>query len=252
MDPHLESPAYWPGFHARFITYWCDALSDVLPANYEAEIDERFSLVEVPPDVVTLTRPDIAITQLGDRSATVAPAGGTATLAPVSIPLVIEDEHRETYIRVLHRPDRSLVAVLELLSPANKTGSGRAAYLDKRNALLLQDVHLVEVDLLVGGQRPPVRKPLPAGDYFAYVARVEQRPNCDVYAWTVQQPLPTVPIPLRAPDPDVMLDLGAVFNTAFERGHYARKIDRSAAVAAPFSTATREWIAERLGRAGGQ
>ena len=64
-----------------------------------------------------------------------APAG-VATLEPVTIPLVIEEEEtHERYIEILHRPERTLVAVLELLSPANKEEPGRSDYLAKRNAL---------------------------------------------------------------------------------------------------------------------
>ena len=46
MDPYLEDPAFWSDFHARFITYWSDALSDCLPDNYEARIDEKVRLVD--------------------------------------------------------------------------------------------------------------------------------------------------------------------------------------------------------------
>src|SRR5581483_402078 len=149
---------------------------------------------------------------------------GVATLESVTIPLVIVEEPREAYIEILHRPERQLVAVLELLSPSNKTEPGRSVYLTKRNALLYQNVHLVELDLLLGGHRLPFRKALPLGDYYALVARGDRRPDCDVYAWTIRQALPTIPIPLRAPDPDVLLDLATVFSTAYERGRYRRSI----------------------------
>jgi hypothetical protein len=33
MDPYLETPALWSDLHARFITYWRDALNDCLPDN---------------------------------------------------------------------------------------------------------------------------------------------------------------------------------------------------------------------------
>lgn len=90
------------------------------------------------------------------------PAGGAvATLEPVTIPLVIEEPARQTYIEILRRPDRHLVAVLELLSPANKTRVSRAEYLAQRNAILRQDVHLLELELLLQGERMPLRDPLP-------------------------------------------------------------------------------------------
>jgi hypothetical protein len=72
MDPNLEDPAFWSDFHARFIIYWSDALADILPQHYEARIDEKVRLVEVTP-------------------------AGVATLAPVILPLLIEEETHERY-----------------------------------------------------------------------------------------------------------------------------------------------------------
>ena len=117
MDPYLEDPALWSDFHASFITYWRDALADCLPENYEARIDEKVRLVEVAPTRRKLIEPDVAA--------------------------------HERYIEILHRPERALVAVLELLSPTNKEEPGRSDYLAKRRALLRHRVHLVELDLLI-------------------------------------------------------------------------------------------------------
>src|SRR6202008_2923837 len=123
-----------------------------------------------------------------------------------------------TYIEILYQPDRSLVAVLELLSPANKEYPGRTEYLAKRMAFLNQNVHLVELDLLRGGRRLPMQGPLPPGDSYYFVSRGEQRPDCQVYAWNLRQALPRLPVPLRAPDADIFIELGAVFATAYDRG----------------------------------
>jgi hypothetical protein len=63
-------------------------------------------------------------------------------------------------------------------------------------------VHLVEIDLLVGGSRPPMshNNPWPAGEYYALISKAEDRPDCRVYGWSVRRPIP-IPIPLAAPDP---------------------------------------------------
>lgn len=168
-----------------------------------------------------LIRPDLSITHDANERAASNERSGIATLEPVTVPLVILEEPRETYIELLHRPERNLVAVLELLSPSNKTEPGRSVYLARRNSLLHQSVHLVELDLLLGGLRPPFAKPLRHGDYFAMVSRGDHRPNCAVYAWSLRQPLPPIPIPLKAPDPDIWLNLDAVFATA--RSRWMRK-----------------------------
>jgi hypothetical protein len=246
VDPYLESQGFWPDFHARFVNYWCDALADLLPDNYEARIDERVSLVELPPERIKLIKPDLAISQRGPSTAAATTAAGVATLEPVTIPLVIEEEERQTFIEILRRPGRTLVAVLELLSPANKEEPGRSSYHGKRNALLRRFVHLVELDLLLGGQRLPLAKEPPLGDFYAYVARANRRPDCDVYAWDVRRPIPSIPIPLLHPDPDVLLDLAAIFKTTYERGRYARSLDYSSPPPGSLSDESRKWVQEQI------
>jgi hypothetical protein len=50
---------------------------------------------------------------------------------------------------------------------------------------------------LIGGRRVQTARPLPAGDYYALVARAERYPNAEVYAWTVRDQFPTIRIPLK-------------------------------------------------------
>jgi hypothetical protein len=224
IDPFLEDPAYWSDFHATFINYWREAIADALPSNYEAGLRERVYLIESEPDARKLAFPDVVVT----RSESFSPStsgSAVATIEPVTIPLTILEGPRETYIEILHRPDRTLVTVLELLSPTNKQEPGRTEYLAKRKALLYQQVHLVELDLLRGGRRPPMQKPLPPGDGYYVVSRYEQRPDSQVYAWPMNHPLPTLPVPLRAPDPDILINLGEVYSTAYDRGRFQRRID---------------------------
>jgi hypothetical protein len=247
VDPYLERQGFWPDFHARFVTYWAEALADLLPDHYEARLDERINLVEVRPEKkVKRIEPDLALTR--HQQAQAAPAAApvaVATLEAVTIPLVIEEERRETYIEILHRPERSLVAVLELLSPSNKEEPGHSAYLAKRNTLLNHNVHLVKVDWLLAGNRLPLAEPLPPGHYYALVARADRRPDCQVYAWTVRQPIPAIPIPLLAPDPDLWIDLGALFATTYQRGRYQRSVDYSLAPPTALEPADRDWVAEQ-------
>ena len=244
VDPYLESQHYWPDFHARFMNYWCEALADQLPENYEARMDERVNLVERPPETIRRVEPDLAVTRRGPSGAAPAAATGVAALEPVSIPILIVDEKPETYIQILHRPDRTLVAILEVLSPANKEEPGYGGYLLKGNAVLRQKVHLVELDLLLAGRRMPLARDYPAGNYFALVAPGDDGPNCRVYAWSVRQPLPPIDIPLLPPDPPIRIDLGAVFSTTYDRGRYARSIDYAAAPHPALAEEDRAWAAE--------
>jgi hypothetical protein len=108
-------------------------------------------------------------------------------------------------------------------------------------------LHLIELDFLLGGQRLPMRRPLPPGDYYALIARAERRPNCDVYAWSVRHPLPEIPVPLKAPDPDISINLSELYATAFERGSYTRVLDYQKPLAVPLAPEDRAW-AEELAR----
>lgn len=250
MDPYLEDPAFWPDFHARCINYLCEALAERLPDSYEARIGERVSLVHYPPKTVKRIGPDVAVTRRKGPATTHTVASGVATIEPVTMPNVLGEEVGDTYIEIRRRPDRMLVTVLELLSPANKEEPDRGAYIEKRDGLLRQQVHLFELDLLLGGERLPFERPLPPGDYYAFVSRADRRPDCDVYAWRVTDPLPILPVPLRAPDPDVLIDLGAVMATTYERGRYARSLDYASPLKTPATAETRRWIEEQ-GRAAG-
>jgi hypothetical protein len=168
------------------------------------------------------------------------------TLEPVTIDLPVEEieEVRDLWIEIRHRPDRDLVTAIEILSPTNKLGEGYWQYQGKRRSLIRQNVHLVELDLLVRGQRLPMGQDLPAGDFFAFVSRADCRSKCDVYAWSVRHSLPNIRIPLRSPDPDVVLELPAIFAFGYDRGRYARALDYAAPLDLPLAAVDRAWAEE--------
>jgi hypothetical protein len=247
MDPYLECPAFWPDFHWRFVNYWCEAVADTLPANYSARMGERVYLVEKAGERKLISS-DVTVTHNGSSTPESAGArAGVATLEPVTIPARILEEMREPYIEILHRPDRTLIAILELLSPANKEQPGRGEYLAKRDRAVQQQIHLVELDLLLKGQRAPLEAPLPPADYYYLLARADRRPDCQVYSWTMRDPLPTVPVPLRAPDPDIHVNLGDVFATAYQRGRYQSDLDYTAPPPIALTREQSDWLKARLG-----
>ena len=194
--------------------------------------------------------PDIAVID-GDRKSSQGAArqtklGGTLTLEPVTIPLPkLRKEVRDVWIEIRRPPKRAPIAVIEVLSPTNKSSDGFVEYKLKRTSTIRQRVHLVEFDFLLGGRRLSMGQPLPAGDYYALVSRAERRPDCEVYAWTVRDRLPAIPIPLAPPDEDVVVDLRAVFDTAYTRGRYARLIDYAASPSALRKPNDRTW-AEKI------
>lgn len=120
-------------------------------------------------------------------------------------------------------------------------------YNERRLILLFQPVHLVEIDLLIGGQRLPMRDPLPHGDSFALISRAGRWPECQAYAWSIRRQLPRLPIPLLSPDPDITIDLAELYTTAYERGRYAELINYRNPLKLPLAPEDRVW-AEELAR----
>ncbi len=252
IDPYLESQGHWLDFHARFIPTFADAINEQLPEGYLARIDERMTLVELPDkDQGKLIRPDVSVVRREPGTAAVSTAHtpsssrGSVTLEPVTIPMKMLDVESEIYLEIVHLPDLKVVTIVELLSPSNKAGAGRRDYLSKRHGLVGAEVHLVELDFLIGGDRLPMERPLPPGDYYVLVARAERRPDCEVFAWPLPNRLPTIPIPLLAPDPDIQVDLAPLVASVYERARYARLIKYDAPLELPLSPEARIW-AEQL------
>ena len=244
IDPFIEAQNYWPGFHNALITYCRDALAEHLPDAYDIWIEERIELVGHTSDEVKLVRPDVAVDRLPGYSA-VEHGLAVLEIEPTTVPFTLLEQVREAYLRILHRPERTLVTVLELLSPENKAASGSSQYLAKRNKLFQGSANLVELDFLIGGNRLPMARPLPPGHAYAIVARGDRRPDCEVYAWSIRQALTKIRVPLLAPDPDVVLDLAAVYATTFEKGRYARAIDYTKPPTLGLSPEDRAWAEAR-------
>jgi hypothetical protein len=246
MDPYLEDPAFWPSFHQQFICYWCEAINERLPDDYVALVDERI-VIDDPTrhGRPRAHEPDIAITRTGVEVGVSAGSSSTTILEPVTLTLPISwvDEARQAFIQVHHLPDHEVVAILELLSPSNKRGTDRAAYLSKRERISLGTVHLIELDLLLECDRLPMEEVLPAGDYFAFVSRGDQRPKSEVRAWTVRQPLPRIPVPLVPPVPDLQIDLGMVLTTTYDRGRYGRLLKYDDEPLSALAANDRDWAA---------
>jgi Protein of unknown function (DUF4058) len=247
MDPYLESQGYWQDFHTTLLTSCRRALTALLPRHYSAVIEERISLIDLSDTTQHLYRPDVALTVGTPESVLPGSRGVLATLEPIDLPLALADldEIHNRWIEMKRLPDRSLVTVIEILSPTNKTGSGRHDYIEKRKQWINQPIHVVEIELLLRGQRLPMGDRLPSGDYFAFVSRSARRPMCEVYPWSIRRALPVIPIPLSDPDPDVALDLPSVFAQTDDEARYDDSIKYSAPLDLPLADEDRAWAAQQ-------
>ena len=64
------------------------------------------------------------------------------------------------------------------------------------------------------------KPPATAGDYCAMVSRKPMRPNVEVWAIRLRDPLPIIPIPLKGDIPDALLDLQALLDRVYDAAGY--------------------------------
>lgn len=224
MDPYLESPTHWSDFHATFIQSLREVISDTLPDDYFARVQEDVLFLEPEPPGHKVV-PDVLVGADYPSPARRSAPAAAGTLAPTTLENVVSlDPHVEHFIEIVRFPEAEAVTVVEVLSPTIKQNE-RAVYLTKRDRILRTDtVNLVEFDLLRAGRRVQLVQRFPAGHYHAIISRADDRPHCQVYSWTVRDRLQTIPIPLRTETPDASADLARAFELAYQRGRYGRMV----------------------------
>ena len=230
MDPYLERPSLWPDVHASLIIALRDALSPVVGPKYYVAVEERIYLIQ-PEERRLVGQPDVVV--VGERE----PAGGagaaaaTATMPAariVEVPMPEPEPARLTYLEVREPPGGEVVTTIEILSHVNKRpGSGRRQYEEKRLEVLISFTNLVEIDLLRA--YPPMEvRPIDGGeasDYRVLVSRADQRPRAVLFAFSVREPIPAFPLPLRPDEPEPPVDLRSLLDGIYERDAYHRRID---------------------------
>lgn len=223
MDPYLEGDL-WSEFHGDLAKSVKEQLLPKLLPRFYA-FTEKYFVLDDDADLGiarTPTYPDVGVADRGFEP-------GPQVAKELSAPLVLETPQpksiRQVRLTIRDTENRNLVAVLEFLSPANKRGHGRSRNLRKRAMLLRSRVHLLEVDLLAGGRRPPVKGQLPPAPYFVFLSRADRRPLLGVWPIRLEDPLPTFPVPLTGDHPDAELDLQAAFRDAYDRNRYDTLID---------------------------
>ena len=195
--------------------------------------------------MVTSVYPDASVVREGGEVGGVAVAPEAIT-APLTIATLMPERVPQVTVEIRDAADRRLVTAIEVLSPTNKQGDGRDEYIERRERLLLSSAHLIEIDLLRRGQRPPMQKPLPTAPYYAFVGRKEQRPLTQVWPVALPQPLPVIPIPLLPGDPDVSLHLQQVLDAVYHDFGYASSIDYGEPPEVSLSGSEAAWVREQI------
>jgi hypothetical protein len=249
MDPYLEVPRRWLDFHNTLAAEIRSRLNEQLDPKYAAWVTTYIVYEEVEVAWQRTIQPDVYVAKTARPREERSAAVGTLAPAPVQSAVPLEAAVHLYRVEIRMTADEELVTVIEILSPSNKRAGhdDSREYQRKRLAVLRSSVHLVEIDLLRGGERPPLTVPVPAAPYYAVVSRAQQRPTVDVWPIQLSERLPVIPVPLMEPDPDTPLDLAGAFASVYDRGPYARVIDyREPPPPPPLSTNERAWVAELL------
>ena len=136
-------------------------------------------------------------------------------------------EERQYHVEVRTREDERVVAVIELLSPANEDEeAARLQFLAKRDKLRYAGVHFLQIDLLRGGRRLLPKGADPGGRHYNALLARGGEAEADLWYWGLRDRLPTLPVPLESPDPDAALDLQAVFDRVYDASGYGPRLYR--------------------------
>jgi hypothetical protein len=252
MDPYLEQPTMWPDVHNSLIVAVRDAIQAQLSANYVAVITPYVTLenIEITPARQAFV-PDIGVLQ--DDQPASPPTAVAIAEPPLTLPAPMTIPTRYARIEIRSVTHDTLITSIELLSPANKRpgADGADAYEIKRQEIFQSGVHLLEIDLLRGGMRPRLARPLPAASYFVFLSRAYRRPLVDVWPIHLRDAIPVVPVPLTYPDPDVPLDLNRILHQVYRNARYERRIDYRTDPPPPaLSPDDAAWLDEQLKTAG--
>lgn len=242
MDPYLEQPELWNQVHNRLIVAIADALTPQIVPSYHVSIEERvYASVD---DSLLVGVADIAVASK-NKPTRATTALKQAEPAKVRVPMPLEITER--FLEIKSTRTREVVTVIEVLSPKNKRSKdGRQAYENKRLKIFASNTSLVEIDLLRAGEPMPISAGAKA-DYYILVSRGYQRPDADLYAFTVRDALPAFPVPLKQGDTEPVLDLQQLLHDIYERARFDLVIDYSQPAKPPLSPEDTAWAWEILG-----
>lgn len=253
MDPYLEYPAFWSSFHTRLMVAIAEVIEPQLSPHYYVEVESRTYQSDESDGNLLIGIPDaIVFSRQSDRASPAVSSvedGSVATQPrPETVEVPMPIDVKERYLEVREMGTDDVITVIELLSPKNKRrGEGRTAYEKKRRSILGSETHLVELDLLRGAEPMTIFGMRSLSCYRILISRSQHRPKADLYGTTLQQPLPSFPIPLKSTDPEPIVSLQEVFNHLYERARYGNRIDYQKPLPPPkLSQSDQQWVDQVL------
>ncbi len=149
-------------FHLQWISHLSSALNDgVLPDDYYALAEQKTPSYE--PDVLTLK---LAADSDDTNTGGLAVAAAPPKTAIVSV--VEEDLYARKADRIaVHHRHGDVVAIIEIVSPGNKSSKAAlASFVNKSIEFIQRGVHVLIIDLFPPGRRDPEGLHKPIWDEF--------------------------------------------------------------------------------------
>lgn len=249
MDPYIETRETWTDFHADLAPEIQEQLNRVIQPRYVARLNATVTYEAVEIAQTRGVRPDVSVWHRQDAPSAAMPRDAAIAIAPVESLIAQEFPLRLLAVEVRKVETMELVTAIDILSPVNKRPDHDAykEYNRKRRELLRSSAHVLEIDLLRGGERPPLEAAVPEASYYVMLSRADRRPRVQVWPIQLREPLPTVPVPLLEPDPDAALALNVAVESVYERGGYSVIIDYlRPPPPPPLAEADARWLHERL------
>jgi hypothetical protein len=251
MDPYLER--HWPDVHTKIVAYAADELNAALPGELVARTEERVAIEsgEDEPDRIV---PDVRVLETVEQLRGPTQVGAPVIEAPYRLVHMVEPL-TERYIEIIESSGNRLITVIEVVSPANKVGSGLEAFRNKRAQRLEGGGHFVEIDLVRAGDwrallRPYAYPRTAVSTYRATIRLADEPGVVYLYPIPLGERLPVLPIPLRPGDPRVELDLQPLVESAYRNGRYGTTLDYRQSCEPPLSAEESAWADELLRSAG--
>ena len=261
MDPFLEINPRWEVFHGWFIRKLAEnSMGRARELGCEVDVERTVYGREPTGELVLVGEPDL-FARNEPTMGRPEPAwgrGGGALAEPRAIHEVVLDPdemetHKQQYLVVRESGDwPRVLAVVELLSFANKEGSYAPKYREKRSRLLASMAHFMEIDFLRAGENPSrdLFPELPRTPYFIFVARkTGMGRNEEGYPLRLQDSFPVVGLPLGPGRPDLPLDLAAAFRSAYDlscRPSWLRSYQDADVPGPPMDESYRAWVTQVL------
>jgi hypothetical protein len=228
------------------MVYACEQINDRLPADLLARVEETVSVDAGDGDSRWLY-PDVQVVEEPAAASYAAPASMIGAAEPRLVNIPAEPRTQRHLEIVDPSTGNRVVTAIEVLSPTNKTTqSGRRLYQEKQRDYIQGRVNLVEIDLIRAGELilAVPESVLPdncRATYLICVRRVDHPHRAELYPVSLREPLPTIRIPLRSHDTDILLHLQPLIDHCYQAGRYD-KIDYRQPLRPPLDEEDQRWV----------